>query len=240
MEVIELHQSIAEIVEAHPATLRVMESVGLDYCCGGSRTLETACEEAGMDPATLLAALRDTENGPDPEWTSMGPVELVDQIEATHHAYLHTELVRLAALADKVATKHAATHPELSDVRRVFHELKSEFVPHLAKEERVLFPMIRELASSSAESRIHRGSLDGPISAMILEHDQVGELLKQIHAFTNGYQTPPNGCRSYRAFYDGLAELESDTHLHVYKENNLLFPAVAVLEQLSCIKESCE
>jgi iron-sulfur cluster repair protein YtfE (RIC family) len=29
----------------------------------------------------------------------------------------------------------------------------------------------------------------------------------------------------------GLAELEADTHLHVHKENNHLFPAVTAMEE---------
>jgi regulator of cell morphogenesis and NO signaling len=231
MDDIAMDQSIAEIVAAHPASLRVMESVGLDYCCGGRRSLGAACEEAGVDPQALLAALRATEKGPEPDWSAMGPVELVDQIEATHHAYLHTELGRLGALAEKVATKHAARHPELQEVHTVFTELSEEFVPHLAREERVLFPMIRELASSSVAPTFHCGSLENPISVMLLEHNRVGELLKKLRTLTSGYQTPANGCRSYRALYDGLAELEADTHLHVHKENNLLFPAVVVLEK---------
>ena len=53
----------------------------------------------------------------------------------------------------------------------------------------------------------------------------------KLRALTSGYQTPANGCRSYRALYDGLAELEADTHLHVHKENNLLFPAIIALEE---------
>ncbi|HUZ41699.1 MAG TPA: DUF542 domain-containing protein [Acidimicrobiales bacterium] len=133
---IEMAQSIAEITAVHPATMRVMESVGLDYCCGGRRSLYAACEEAGIDPQALLATLRATEKGPEPDWSAMGPVELVDQIEATHHAYLHTELDRLGALVEKVATKHAVRHLELNEVRTVFTELSEEFVPHLAKEER--------------------------------------------------------------------------------------------------------
>ena len=32
----------------------------------------------------------------------MAPAELVDHLEATHHAYLHAELPRLTALVDKV------------------------------------------------------------------------------------------------------------------------------------------
>jgi regulator of cell morphogenesis and NO signaling len=228
---ITINQSIAEIVKTHPGTLRVLESFGLDYCCGGRRPLGSACEEANIDPHVVLEALRATEKGPEPDWASMDLVELVDQIEATHHAYLHTELSRLGALSEKVALKHAIRHPELEEVRSTVVALSDDFSPHLTKEERVLFPMIRELATSSTAPTFHCGSLQNPISVMMLEHDGVGELLEKLRALTSGYQTPANGCASYRALYDGLAELEADTHLHVHKENNLLFPAVIALEE---------
>jgi regulator of cell morphogenesis and NO signaling len=65
---------------------------------------------------------------------------------------------------------------------------------------------------------------------MLQEHDRAGELLAQLRAATSGFDVPADGCESYRALYDGLAELEADTHLHVHKENNVLFPAVLELE----------
>jgi regulator of cell morphogenesis and NO signaling len=193
--------------------------------------LVKACEELGIDPQLVLDALLATQKGSEPDWASMGLVELVDQIEATHHAYLRTELSRLEALAEKVTAKHAVRHPELEEVRSTYAELSEDFTPHLTKEERVLFPMIRELATSPTAPMFHCGSLQNPISVMMLEHDGVGELLEKLRALTNGYQTPANGCASYRALYDGLAELEADTHLHVHKESNLLFPAVIELEE---------
>ena len=45
-----------------------------------------------------------------------------------------------------------------------------------------------------------------------------------------GYVAPEDGCASYAAMVAGLAQLEADTHLHVHKENNILFPAVVALE----------
>ncbi|MBW4079663.1 MAG: DUF542 domain-containing protein [Acidobacteria bacterium] len=104
-----ISQSIAEIAKTHPETLRVLESFGLDYCYGGRRPLVKACEELGVDPQLVLDALLVTQKGSEPEWASMGLVELVDQIEATHHAYLHTELSRLGALAEMVAAKHPSS-----------------------------------------------------------------------------------------------------------------------------------
>jgi len=66
---------------------------------------------------------------------------------------------------------------------------------------------------------------------MLAEHDTVGELLARLRELTNDYKTPADGCASYAALFGGLAELEADTHLHVHKENNVLFSAVVALEQ---------
>ena len=51
-------------------------------------------------------------------------------------------------------------------------------------------------------------------------------LLARLRELTGGYTPPADGCVSYRLLYAGLAELEADTHLHVHKENNVLFPMV--------------
>jgi regulator of cell morphogenesis and NO signaling len=226
-----LNQSLAEVVSALPDSTRVLESFGLDYCCGGHRSLGDACSDAGIGSGVVLDALADIEPGPAPDWASMGPVELVDHIENTHHAYLHSELGRLDALAEKVAGVHGARHREVIEVEAVYGELHADLEPHLMKEERVLFPMIRALVTSSNASSSHNGSVRNPISVMMLEHDRAGELLELLSAMTDRYQAPEDGCASYRALYDGLARLESDTHLHIYKENNLLFPTVIALEE---------
>lgn len=222
--------SLAEIVKAVPGSRRTLETFGLDYCCGGQRTLADACGDLHLEPATVLEQVNQVEPELEPDWASMTPGALVDHLETTHHAYLHAEMPRLSALVEKVSAAHGTRHPELSEIGRVYEAIRSDFEPHLAKEERVLFPMIRELATASAAPHFHCGSLQNPISVMLREHDQVGDLLATLRRVTDGYQTPADGCASYRALFEGLAELEDDTHLHIHKENNLLFPAVVALE----------
>ena len=227
-------RTLAELVTADPRTARVLEGHGLDYCCGGRRTLADACSEAGVDPAVVVEALTAASPQGAPDWAAMAPAELVDHLEATHHAYLHTEFDRLNALAAKVASVHGGRHPELLEVQATYAELRADLEPHLMKEERVLFPLIRELEASSGAAAPHCGSLEaGPIRVMMLEHDRAGELLAELRRLTNGYEVPDDGCASYRALYEGLAVLEADTHLHVHKENNVLFPAVIALEHAS-------
>ena len=222
--------TLAAIIDANPATAGILEHHQLDYCCGGQRTLDQACAERDLDPAAILAELEEVQPEAAPDWTTMSPAALVDHIESTHHRYLHEELPRLAALTDKVLDVHGTRHPELHDVEVTFTELREDLEPHLTKEERVLFPMIRELAAATTAPTFPCGSLANPIRMMLLEHDRAGELLATLRWTTGGFEPPTDACASYQALYRGLAEIEADTHLHVHKENNVLFPAVLALE----------
>jgi regulator of cell morphogenesis and NO signaling len=224
-------RTLADVVTEAPGAARVFEAFGLDYCCGGRRRLGDACMAQGLDPTVVMDALVGLQPGPGPDWAAMDPAELVDHLEATHHAHLRRELPRLDALLDKVTGVHGARHPELDEIGITFRALRNDLEPHLAKEERVLFPMIRELATATERPTFHCGSVANPISVMMAEHDRAGELLATLRRLTDGHVPPPDGCASYRALFAGLADLEADTHLHVHKENNVLFPAVVAQEQ---------
>lgn len=231
MATISPDDTLGEIVTNHPDLARHLEERGLDYCCGGGQSLAEACAASGLDPAATASALGSVTTAPPEPWADLGPAALVDHIESTHHAYLHSELPRLGELAAKVATVHGDRHPELASVLSTYVALRNDLEPHLAKEERVLFPGIRQLAAAEVAPSFPFGTVQNPISMMMREHDHAGELLASLRELTGGYEAPEDGCASYRALYDGLAELEADTHLHVHKENNRLFPAVVALEE---------
>jgi regulator of cell morphogenesis and NO signaling len=125
---------------------------------------------------------------------------------------------------------HGGNHPELATVAGIFADLRADLEPHLLEEERVLFPMIRQLAVADTAPAFHCGRLANPVSVMMSEHDRAGVLLERLRAAADDYRIPVDACASYRALYEGLAALEADTHLHVHKENNLLFPAVVARE----------
>lgn len=155
---------------------------------------------------------------------------LVDHLEATHHRYLWDEMPRVTALVDKIVAVHGERHPELVEVASCFAQVRADLEPHMLKEERMLFPMIRELAAATEVPTFPCGSLQNPISVMLVEHDAVGDLLAELHRLTGGYALPADGCASYKACFAAMADLEADTHLHIHKENNVLFPMVVQLE----------
>jgi regulator of cell morphogenesis and NO signaling len=231
MSTLDVNTTLASVVHAHPGVVRELERWGFDYCCHGDQSIADACRAADLDPATVLADLAAARTRTVEAWAALAPAEMVDHIETVHHRYLRDELPRLGVLADKVVAVHGAHHPELALVAESFAVVRADLEPHLLKEEQVLFPMIRTLSAATSPPLFHCGRITNPISMMMLEHEHTGELLAQLRAATDGYRTPEDGCTSYRALYDGFAQLEADTHLHIYKENNVLFPAVAQLER---------
>lgn len=190
-----------------------------------------ACEAAGLDLVETVSSLNvDGACSVPAEWMTMTPGALVDHLETAHHRYLWDELPRLTALIDKIVGVHGDRHAELVDVAACYAEIRADLEPHLLKEERVLFPMIRELVTSSNAPTFDRGSVRNPISVMLTEHDAVGALLARLRRLTDGYQAPADGCESYMACFRALQEFEADTHLHIHKENNVLFPLVLRFE----------
>lgn len=230
MPSIETSSTLAELVTVNPGLARELERRNLDYCCGGQRTLAEACSEVGLDPDTTATELEWVESTPAGDWVGLDPAALTEHLEETHHVYLKEELPRLAALAAKVRDVHGERHPELTAVHDTFMELRYELEPHLEKEEQILFPMIRELGAADEALEFHCGSLGNPIRVMLMEHDAAGDLLVRLRDLSGGYTPPGDACASYEALYVGLAALEEDTHMHIHKENNALFPAVLEME----------
>jgi regulator of cell morphogenesis and NO signaling len=227
---IDVQRTLGDLVAERPARARVLERAGLDYCCKGQRTLADASATAGLDADALardLAGVVDEET--DIDVTQFDPAELVDHIVDTHHAYLHEELPLLDALATKVRDVHRNRHPELVEVARLVNEIRLDLEPHLAKEERVLFPAIRATADGVHDFAF--GSISNPIAVMLGEHDRAGDLLARLRRAANDYVVPDDACTSYRMLYERLAHLEADTHRHIHLENNVLFPAVVADER---------
>lgn len=233
-----IEKTVGEIAAANPASVRVFEKHGIDYCCGGKISLSDACLGRGIEPQALLREI-DQDSLPASEssadWQSAPLDRLIDHILTRHHAYLKSELPRLARLSAKVNAAHAERHSAtLVPLEGIFLALKAELESHLMKEEMVLFPVIRnlELAAQAggAAPAAHCGSVNNPIRVMEHEHDSAGQALAYMRQLTGGYTPPADGCNTFRALYYGLQELEADLHQHIHLENNILFPRAARLE----------
>ena len=241
MSAIQARETVGEMVANRPALSRVFEQVGIDYCCGGKKTLEQACEEKGLDIESVRATLEAcsaTAGEPVVDAASMSLTELADHIEQTHHAYLRREFPRLDWLTQKVATVHGDHEPRLLQIRQTYLELVEELSSHMMKEEMVLFPLIRQLDASSAAPTFHCGSLANPMRQMEAEHHDAGAALEALSDLSDNYTPPEWACNTYRAMLDALAHLQFDMHQHVHKEESILFPKALALEAKFSGKEA--
>ncbi|MGB7343565.1 MAG: hemerythrin domain-containing protein [Pirellulaceae bacterium] len=134
-------------------------------------------------------------------------------------------------MTEKVARVHGDKEPRLATVRQVFVALKNELEPLMMKEEKILFPIIRQMEASASSPEFHCGGVANPIRQMEHEHDQAGNALAILNEATDGYVPPEWACNTYRAMLDSLENLEADMHQHIHKENNVLFPKAIELEE---------
>ncbi len=230
-------RTVGQLVAEQPARARVFEKLGIDYCCGGRKSLVEAAGEKGLPVQVLLAELESADRPAavdERNWSDATLTELADHIEATHHAYLRRELPRIQGLLVKIADVHGRNYPFLAEVRDTFLEMEAELQSHMMKEEQILFPMCRALDSGGVPAETHCGSVANPIRVMFMEHDSAGSALARMHKLTDGYSTPADVCNTYRATMEALSSLEADLHQHIHKENNIMFPKAIERESQLC------
>lgn len=214
---IDAHSTVGDIAATHPLATRVFARHRIDYCCGGGKPLMDVCASRGVPVDTVLAELENELRGSQistVRWDLEPLRSLIDHILANYHEPLRGELPRLMALATKVHRVHGDKDPErLANVERTLKALAADIDQHMQKEESVLFPMILDGQGFMA---------DGPIAVMESEHDEVGNMLRELRALTDDFTPPAEACNSWRALWAGLADLERSLHEHIHLENNIL------------------
>ena len=234
-------KTVRDIALENPATIRVFEAFGIDYCCGGKKPLTEACTAKNLSVDEVVEALEST--GPAEReienWSAQPLGVLAAHIVNIHHAYVRRELPRLTELAEKVVRRHGDTKPELPAIQLKLNELGEELLQHCAKEELVLFPYItkfeRAIADRTPKPHGCFGSVTNPIAMMTQEHDSAGALVAQMRELSSDFTPPAGACPTFHAFYRGLHEFEQDLHQHIHLENNILFPRAIDMERSSNI-----
>jgi regulator of cell morphogenesis and NO signaling len=227
--------TVGDIVAADFRTASVFEQFGIDFCCGGRRTLAEACRMGGVDLGALVGALDalPPPDGREDDVTRWPPERLIGYILSTHHAYVRSALPAIAGELATLVDAQLTRHPELSRVAVYFDQMRGDLEQHLVKEEQVLFPYVRDLATrdpTTTRADSPFGTVENPIRMMEREHRDATDALRTIRELTHGFTAPPDGSAAYVACMADLARFERDLHRHVHLENNVLFPKAVELE----------
>ena len=234
-------KTVRELALEVPQATRVFERMGIDYCCGGERLLEEACDLAHVSVEEVERSLTEAQERPaeptahDDAWRRSPLFGLIAHIIQKHHYILRRELRRIEPLLARVIATHGQGHPELLEVQRTFRALGDELIQHMMKEEQILFPYITHL--EEAENRRQPvapprfGTAENPIRMMKHEHESAGSALRNMRARTENYRLPTGACAGYETLFGALQDFEHDLHQHIHLENNILFPRALELEE---------
>jgi len=227
--------AVRDLVLEKPASARVFESFGIDYCCGGAQTLAEACKAASRPMEEVIATLEKCEPAAsERDWRNAPLAELAQYIVDAHHTFTQAEITRLTGLIAKVIAVHGGNHPELLRVQLTFAGLSEELREHMRKEEELLFPYIAQMEEAARTRRRPPepmfGTVQNPVAVMIMEHEGAALALERIREATTDYLLPSDGCASYKALYQSLPAFAADLHQHIHLENNILFPRAIELE----------
>ncbi len=231
-------ETLGEIATKDLRKAEIFKKYGLDFCCGGKKTVQQACAEKGIDVTRIEEELRNADKNPVTRplpYNDWSIDFLADYVVNTHHSYVKQSLPELVGYATKVASVHGQQHPELIPIRDLVIEISDEMKDHMVKEEKILFPFVKQLAQAKANgtglpSAIF-GTIENPINMMEHEHDMVGKLLAEIRSLSDDYAIPSDACASYSLLYKMLPEFESDLFTHIHLENNIMFPKALKIEK---------
>lgn len=204
---------LGQIAVQLPGTTAIFRRLKLDFCCGGEVALGVACAQKQLDADAVAAELLHLERRDDaPELDTASA--LIDHILTHYHEVHRQQLPELVQMARRVEAVHRDRPDVPVGLADLLEQMEAELNEHMAKEEMVLFPMLK--AGGSPFS-------GGPIAVMRSEHTGHGEQIARLMALTDDAVPPPGACTTWRALYAGIAQLVKDLMEHIHLENNRLF-----------------
>jgi regulator of cell morphogenesis and NO signaling len=220
-----IETTIGDIVANDFRSASLFKEAGIDFCCGGHKSLTEACREKGADVSHLiqqLDTLAQTQVSGSMNFKEWDLGFLSDYIMNTHHKFVLKNLAELVFYTQKIANVHGDHHPELIEVAFLFTKINDELLQHLKNEEEVLFPAIREAEKNSSPAV--KSTIVSEITRMQGEHEFAGGAMDKINVLTHNYLIPEDACNTYRVSLKLLEQFEDDLHIHVHLENNILYP----------------
>jgi regulator of cell morphogenesis and NO signaling len=168
------------------------------------------------------------------DFESLSLESLIIHIKKNHHNFLREQVSLIQHLAEMVLNDHKADYENLQQIYDLTCSLLDQIMPHLLKEERIIFPYIEYMEAAVDKGKKPKeppfGSVEGPVLRMHGEHDQALNILSELRELSNNYTAPDDASDKWRQLYAKLSELDKDLRTHIHLEDDILFKKALELE----------
>lgn len=231
---------VTDIVVQDFRTSYVFGKYGIDYCCGGKRPLNTACQILGLDVEVvkkeLIESMRVVHISSSTDFSNWNLHFLIDYISNVHHSYLVTNFPAITKTVEHFVSSHKTKYPYLTDLLDTFYCLKNNLTAHIDLENNIIFPYIKQILHAYENRETYEAllvrTLRKPIDNMIKHEDEhVEKYIHSLRVLSSNYTAPANSCITHRVAFAKLKELDQDLMQHIHLEKNILFPKVIAIEK---------
>ncbi|WP_201024937.1 iron-sulfur cluster repair di-iron protein [Ferroacidibacillus organovorans] len=219
---------LGDIVVKFPQAGDIFKRYHIDFCCGGDQPLSEAIAEHSIDGSSLLKELNEryreaVRQGIEiTDWSKASMEQLIHHIVNRHHAYLNKVFPPMSELTAKILRVHGENHGQvLSQVHRLFSQLRTDMEQHMIAEEQSVFLQIIDYEQIRTPGKL--GAVIAAVEKLDQEHEATGDIVKMMRKVTDNYALPEDACATYAYVFEKLEELETDIFQHIHLENNILF-----------------
>jgi regulator of cell morphogenesis and NO signaling len=224
-------KSIADIVREDYRTAETFVKFGINYCCGGNKSLRDVCEVKNLDLKVVLAQLKKAQRQiavfHELDYNSWKVDFLIDYIINVHHAYLNSTMTRLLDQVTSFVNNHKKQYPYLQDLLKVLNQLITHLTIHIRHEEEIIFPYMKQIDNAYKRKESYGNLLVRTLRKPLINHEEehlkVDELFLKLRNLTNNYNYPSEACTTHQVIFHKLEEFDADMAQHKYLEDDILF-----------------
>lgn len=231
--------AVGEAASRSPRAARAFELLGIDYCCKGSMTIRDGGAVAGISAEEVVDVIegsdvpRAIESARD--WSSEDLPLVTTHIVAHYHRGARRGLIDLLEAISRAASGHASKLQKLWELRDAVQGLARDLIPHMRREEQLLFPYIDAMTRPVGNDESVRvplfGTVEYPLQSIRHDHSDDLALLDQIQAIARSLDLASAACERLRGLEVTLIGFDDDLRRHIRLENEVLFPRAAALEK---------
>ncbi len=220
--------TVAQLVSDNPSRGRVLTRHKIDFCIWGLRKLDEIRAERNIDVSAVLSECYAThdDNGHSILSSQTGSlIELAHFIESNYHSYGLDALPRAVELLQESSTHWSRQFPAQANIIALVTKLDLFLKDHSVLEEQMLFPLVEELESNICQTMQSRLSALIKLSQLERDHCEIIQVLKILRFLCNDFVAPDGEAHLVETL-DLLEQIESNLHLHIHCESNVLFPRI--------------